>query len=267
MGKCHTNIRNSENFSPIAFIAVSLVLSCTPEEKTPAREVEKQTSEHGGGVTKGVIEVAPNGLGSITGTVKLQGKVPERKRLGVTIDQYACGEEKLSEELVVSGSGGIKNVVVYLKDISVRADEQRDKTYQLDQRKCQFVPHVLVVPAGAKVEVPNSDKILHNFHTFSTKNKPKNKNQPRHRKVMNVSFKLPEIVKVQCDVHGWMNGWIVVAEHPYYAITDEKGAFRLDHVPAGTYTLEVRQEVLGSKKIEKVSVDEGIETKVEIELI
>lgn len=255
MRKYHINIRHIGKFALITFIVVlSLVLRCKPEEKM-----------HGEGVAKEVMEVAPNGLGTITGTVKLQGKIPERKKVPVTIDQYACGEEKLSEELVVIESGGIKNVVAYLKDISVRTDEQKDKAYQIDQRKCRFVPHVLIVPTDAKVEVLNSDKILHNFHTFSTKNKPINKNQPRHRKVMGVSFSLPEIIKVKCDVHGWMFGWIVVAEHPYYAITDENGVFRLENVPVGTYTLEVWQEVLGSKR-KKITVDEGKETKVEIEL-
>ena len=251
----------AEYFSFIAtFILIfSLVLNCKPEEKMPAREMEKQVSD------EEVIDVDAKGKGTITGIVKFKGKVPERKKLKVTIDQYACGEEKLSEELVVSESGGLKNAVVYLTGISVQTDEQKYEAYQLDQRQCQFVPHVFLVPAGAKVEVLNSDNILHNFHTFSTKNSGINKNQPRRRKVMRVSFGLPEIIRLKCDVHSWMNGWVVVSEHPYYAITDENGTFKLENVPAGTYTLEVWQEVLGTQT-KKITVEEDKETKVDIEL-
>jgi len=234
-----------------------VVGGCKEEGKAPVREQEQQDT--------GTTMPSNSGqTGTITGKVIFIGTPPEPKKVVVTIDQYACGEEKLSKDLIVSKAGGIQNVVIYLNQVSGEFPQRQDVAYQLDQNGCSFEPHVFMVPAGAKAEVLNSDRVLHNFHTFSAKNAPINKNQSRNRKVMNVSFEQPEIIKLQCDVHSWMNGWIVVTDHPYYALTNANGEFTLENVPSGTHTLSVWQEVLGEQK-QTITVDVGDSTTVSIE--
>jgi hypothetical protein len=123
----------------------------------------------------------------------------------------------------------------------------------------------LAFPAGSTVEILNPDGILHNIHSYSTKNTPFNMAQPKFKKTLTVKIDKPEAVNVKCDVHGWMSGWLFVAENPYVGVTDDKGVVKLTDVPAGTYTLEVWHETLG-KQTQKVTVKAKEEAKVNFEL-
>jgi plastocyanin len=203
--------------------------------------------------------------GTVSGAVKLRGDAPASRKLEVTKDQEVCGKDgKVSQELVVSPDKGIRYAVVSLTDIK-KGKKAAGAAVELNQQGCSFQPHVVVVPAGGTLDILNNDGILHNFHTHSTLNPSINKAQPKFKKKMSEKFEKPEIVKVSCDAHAWMSGWIVVAAHPYYAVTDESGAFKLENVPPGTYTLEVWQESLG-KVAREVTVKPREETKLTIEL-
>ena len=215
-------------------------------------------------VPGGSTPVTAQGGGSIVGEVKFVGTPPEPKVVKVNKDNQACGNEKKSEELVVGPNKGVQWAVVSVVGAKGPAPKPAKKPV-LDQKTCQFQPHVLLVPAGAEVDILNPDGVLHNIHTFATANPSINKAQPKFKKVMTEKFEKPEIVKVQCDAHSWMAGWIVVAGHPYYAVTDEKGAFKLENVPPGKHTLEVWHETLG-KATKEVEVKAGAETKVAFEL-
>jgi plastocyanin len=210
------------------------------------------------------IQVAAQGGGSIVGEVKFSGTPPAPKVVKVNKDNQACGDEKKSEELVVGANKGIKNAVVSLVGATGAPAKPAQKPV-LDQKGCHFAPHVLLVPAGAEVDVLNNDGVLHNIHTFSTANPSINKAQPKFKKVMTEKFEKPEIIKVQCDAHSWMQGWIVVQAHPHYAVTDDGGAFKLDNVPAGKHKVEVWHETLG-KMTREVEVKAGAPTKVTFEL-
>ena len=184
--------------------------------------------------------------GSIKGTVVLKGATPELRKLAVTIDQYVCGKEKNPEELVLSPQGGIRNAVVWLdKPPAPAAAEALPTTTAMDQKECMFAPRVVVVPAGGRIDFLNSDRLLHNLHSTPSANPPFNRTQPRGRTIT-ISFSHPEIIRVTCDLHSWMRGWVVVAEHPFYAITDGAGDFALRGLPPGRYTLKVWQERLGT---------------------
>jgi plastocyanin len=215
-------------------------------------------------VWAGSTPVTAQGAGSIVGEVKYSGTPPSPKTLKVNKDTQVCGGDKPSEELVVGANKGIKNAVVSLAGGKGPAPRPAQKP-AFDQKGCQFVPHVLVVPAGGEVDILNSDGILHNIHTFSSANAAINKAQPKFKKVMTEKFDKPEIVKVQCDVHGWMQGWIVVAGHAHYAVSDGSGAFKLDNVPPGKHKVEVWHESLG-KLSQEVEVKAGAPTKVTFEL-
>jgi len=205
-------------------------------------------------------------VGTIVGTVKFQGKAPERKKITVTRNKKVCGKEtKFTESLVVGTDGGVKNAVLYLIDIKRGKKFKATSVFQIDQRGCQFHPHVFIVPAGKSFNLINSDGILHNFRTNSTKNPILNKAQPKFKKKLKIKINKPEIIRANCDVHEWMNAWLVVAEHPYYALTDGSGAFKITDVPPGTYTIRMWHETLG-QETRKVTVKVGEQTRAAFEL-
>ncbi len=203
--------------------------------------------------------------GTISGTVKLDGAAPTPKEVTVTKDKEVCGLKKhVQQDLVVGGDGGIANAVVILADISKGA-AAKPAEVTFDQKGCQYEPHVLAFTAGSTVNVTNSDGILHNIHSYSTRNAAFNMAQPKFKKVIKVTPAQPEVIKVTCDAHGWMSGWWYVTDNPYYAVTDDKGNFTMKDVPAGDYTLEVWQESLG-KQDQKVSVKAGAATTANFSL-
>lgn len=202
--------------------------------------------------------------GSITGRVVLVGEAPKPKKIEIKKDTEKCGTEKLAEDLVVSPDRGIKNAVVSLLGVKGKPAKS-DGDIALDQKGCVFSPHVLVVPVGTPVDILNNEGLIHNFHTHSTKNPVVNKAQPPFKKKMTETFAHPEIFKITCDFHPWMQGWVVVTDNPYVVATDGGGTFKLTDVPAGTHTVEVWHETLG-KITKQVTVKAGEEAKVTFEL-
>jgi plastocyanin len=184
--------------------------------------------------------------GSVRGTVVFKGAAPEARRLPVTIDQYVCGKEKMAEDLVVSPQGGIRNVVVWIdKPPATATAEPPSATPAMDQKECVFAPRVVLVPAGGRIDFLNSDRLLHNLHSTPKDNPHFNRTQPRGRTIA-ITFPHPEIIRVTCDLHSWMRGWVVVTEHSFYALTDGEGQFALRGLPPGRYTLRAWQERLGT---------------------
>src|SRR6185295_15093029 len=175
-----------------------------------------------------------------------------------------AGGEKLAKDLVVASDGGIQYAVVSIPSIT-KGKPFADAKPMLDQKGCEYAPHIVLMKAGGDLDIQNSDGILHNIHTYSEKNPPLNRAQPKFKKVMTESFKEPERVKLACDVHGWMQGWLVVEDNPYVAITDDKGAFKITDVPPGDYEVKIWQEKLG-ETTQKVSVKPGADTPVTVEL-
>jgi plastocyanin len=203
--------------------------------------------------------------GTISGTVKLQGTAPPAKAIEVTKDKEVCGQHEIkNESLVVSGDGGVENAVVSIVAISKGKPMPTDGPV-LDQKGCAYVPHVLLFPAGSTVKINNDDGILHNIHTYSTKNAPVNMAQPKFKKTIEAKFDQPEVIRVTCDAHGWMEGWFIAEDHPYYAKTDASGNYKLTEVPPGDYEVKVWHEKLG-EKTQKVTVAAGAEAKTNFDL-
>ncbi|HEV8307724.1 MAG TPA: carboxypeptidase regulatory-like domain-containing protein [Methylomirabilota bacterium] len=200
------------------------------------------------------------GGGTITGEVKVTGTPPAPKVVKVNKDNQVCGDQKKIADVAVGPGNGLAEAVVAVTDVK---GPKAAKKATLDQKGCEFRPEVLVMGPG-EVDILNSDGILHNIHTFSTANSPINKAQPKFKKVMTEKIEKPEAVKVACDVHSWMHGWIYVTESPA-AVTDEKGSFKLENVPPGKHKVEVWHPVLG-KQSKDVEVKAGQEAKVSFEL-
>jgi hypothetical protein len=200
------------------------------------------------------------GGGTIEATVTYAG-APVVEKLKVNKDTEKCGTEAVIEKVVVGANKGLANAVV-----SVPGAKGTPKAMKatVDQHGCKFVPHVTAMTPG-ELELKNSDDILHNIHTYSTANPSINKAQPKFKKVMTEKFEKPEFIKLTCDVHSWMLGWVAVMPNPFFGVTDASGNAKIENVPPGKYTVEAWHETLG-KQTKEVEVKAGQATKVAIEM-
>ena len=226
-------------------------------------------------VTMITLTVALSGIvraqgagGSISGSIKYDGKAPAAKKLAVSKDVNVCAvDEKFSEELVVSAEGGIQNVFVQVLGAKGEVVIPKERP-SVVQKGCQFIPHIQVIPAGSRVNIMNEDGIAHNLHTLSEKNPAFNRLQPGVKKRMITrknDLLIPEIIPLKCDLHGWMQAWIVVTDHPYHAISDPEGSFQISGIPPGTYTVQFWHETLGLQS-QEVTVEAGADTGVSVAL-
>ncbi len=254
-----------------AGLALALLTACgggaddTPQadETAAAAEETAAEAETTGAAGYTVVEVA-NG-GTIRGTLRFAGTVPPPRTVTVNEDIETCGESQQLQPTQVGANGGLANAVVSLVDITSGAALVATSAPTLDQNGCQFVPHILLAPAGQAVHVLNSDPLTHNVHTAAFENRPVNRSQPASVRKIELTFRNPEKVRVRCDIHSWMGAWIAVVDHPYHAVTDEAGSFVIENVPPGTYTLEVWHETLGTNS-QSVTVTTGQTTDASVDL-
>jgi plastocyanin len=202
--------------------------------------------------------------GSISGSVKFKGTAPAPKKLDVSKDKEVCGKTPKVDQSLIVNNGNLANAVVMITDIK-KGKKSEVKKVTLDQSGCEYKPHVLAFQAGSTVEILNPDGILHNVHSYSKVNSPFNIAQPKFKKTMDQKIEKPETIQVKCDVHAWMEGWLVSAPNPYFAVTDNSGNFKLTDVPAGTYNVEVWHEKLG-KSSQKLTVKAKEDAKASFEL-
>ena len=213
----------------------------------------------------GYEEILVTDGGTIQGQVQLSGVAPTPEKVQISKDEDTCGKtEKTEEKLLVGTDHGVQNVVVSIENIG-RGKRRRREGALLDQKDCRYDPHVVLVPVEASLTIKNSDGILHNLHSHSEENPAFNKPQPKFKKTLKETFSKAEIIKITCDAHTWMSGWIVVHEHPYYAVTDEHGKFSLSDIPSGEYTLQIWHETLGEKRY-PIAVKQGAREYLRIEV-
>ena len=205
--------------------------------------------------------------GTIVGEVKYAGDPPAPEKIEVTKDINICGSApKVSPELTVGANKGIQDVVVSLPDIAKgKALEKPAKPPVLDQKNCEYHPYAQIFPVNTTLEVLNSDDVLHNVKTEPGSKTTFNVAQPKFKRKITQEFKNPEIVQVECNVHGWMNAILVVADNPYYALTDANGSFKITDVPPGKYTLKVWHSKLG-EQTKDVTVGPKEEVKVAFDM-
>jgi hypothetical protein len=194
-----------------------------------------------------VIPVADGG--TISGTVKWSGPVPHELDFPITKDPQICapdGNKTVSlERLIVGPEGGVANTIVYLKNISAgKAMDLPEQKRHLDQRHCRYIPHILLVPQNADLQMQSSDATLHTIHMqgAASYNLP----FPFPNRISSRTMSTPGLVNLRCNGgHVWMNAEMMVVPHPYYAVTDESGRFEFTGIPPGTYQIVAWHEGWG----------------------
>jgi plastocyanin len=170
------------------------------------------------------LAAARNGL--IRGRVDIRRVMPQAERRPGVADLGAPAARDVDDRL---------RSVVYLESAPRRAFETDEGGHAvMDQHNETFVPHLLAIMTGTTVDFPNSDKFYHNVFSLS---KPARFDLGRYAagRSRSIRFDRPGIVRVFCDIHSHMNAFILVFGHPYFAITDVQGRYRIDNVPPGNY--------------------------------
>ena len=196
-----------------------------------------------------IVTVADGGV--LTGLVKFTGAPPRLEPLAVNKNRDVCGDHKESEALVLGAERGVRGSVILLEGVA--RGKRPGAEVVLDNHRCVFVSHVTAVMAGERVRVKNSDTILHNTHGFLGKPTVFNLALPNRDQMIDITRRLtkPGVVRVVCDAHPHMSAWMIVHDSPYYAVTDERGAFRIDAVPPGTYKITMWHEGFRPKGLDK----------------
>jgi len=190
--------------------------------------------------------------GTLTGTITLDGTAPKNEAIKMNADPVCVKQNSTPQfqETYTVGSDGksLENVFVYVKDgLGNYTYDAPTGTAQIDQKNCRYHPHVFGMRVGQTLEIVNSDPTLHNIHALPKGNQEFNTGQPIQGMKTTHTFTAKEVmVPFKCDVHGWMNAYVGVLDHPFYAVTDKDGKFELKGLPAGTYTIEAWHEKLGT---------------------
>ena len=196
--------------------------------------------------------VDPATAGNVTGKVVLEGGAPKNVAIKMNSDPVCMRESKgpqTQEYFLVAEGGALQNVFVYVKEGlgNVTFEAPKDPI-KLDQQGCRYRPHVFGIRVGQALEISNSDPTLHNIHAIPTENQEFNTGQPiQGMKTQHVFTAKEVMVPFKCDVHGWMNAYAGVVDHPYFAVSGNDGKFDLKALPPGNYVIEAWHEKLGTQ--------------------
>jgi hypothetical protein len=191
------------------------------------------------------------GGATVTGKVNFEGAAPTMAQIKMDADAFCKSEHKepvYEQEVVVNPNKTLEWVLVYVKEGVKGTYPAPTEAITLDQHGCQYRPHVFGIQAGQPLKVLNSDGTLHNIHALPKKNAEFNIGQPFKGMETIKKFENTEVpVRFKCDVHKWMGAYTGVFNHPFFAVTNDQGAFEIKNLPPGTYVIEAWHEKYGTQ--------------------
>ncbi|HVC21330.1 MAG TPA: carboxypeptidase regulatory-like domain-containing protein [Vicinamibacterales bacterium] len=211
------------------------------------------TASSGGPASRPAPPVDAATTGAIAGHVLFQGTAPVNPVIDMGSDP-ACiaatrGTTPRQSWWVVGPGGGLANAFVYVKSgLGAYSYPEPATPVELDQKNCQYVPHVFGIRVGQPLIIVNSDPTLHNIHARPRVNQEFNTGQPLQGMKTRHVFRAAEVmVPFKCDVHDWMNAYAGVMPDPYFAVSGRDGAFDISGLPPGRYVLAAWHEKLGEQ--------------------
>jgi plastocyanin len=264
-----THRRDLVSVAALASLALTIGVGC-PEEPKPkadskppaattaakpaatAPAAEAKTPAAGGNEGK-------MGTATIKGAVKLTGKAPEMKVPKKRKDAEVCKSKEVKYNAVLADKDGkLSDVLVRIANDSIKGDYKApSKHAEVDQKDCMYSPRILGVVAGQTIDIKNGDATLHNVHSYKGADTMFNTPQPKGSDPIAKEMPdEPKIIKLMCDVHPWMRGFVVVSAHPFFSVSGADGTFTIEKVPAGDYTIEAWHSHYGLKTA-KLKVEDG----------
>lgn len=203
--------------------------------------------------------------GTITGTVKFDGTAPKFKEIKMDADPICLTHHKEAvypQTLVLGEGNAMANVFVYVKSGLAKKDYPVPaEPVVVDQKGCEYSPHVVGIMVGQTMKILNPDGTLHNIHAMSKSNEEFNLAMPKFRTETSKVFTKTEFMfPMKCDVHPWMGAWIAVMDNPYFSVTQKDGKFTIANLPAGNYEIEAWHEKLGTKTAKLTVTADGTQT-------
>lgn len=190
---------------------------------------------------------------TLAGKAAFEGTAPASEPLKLDADpncKLAHPQGMTSDDVIVNANGTLKNVFVYVKEglpAGKTYDVPKDPAL-LDQKGCQYAPKVQGIRVNQPLVILNSDPTLHNVHALPKDNKEFNLGMPVKGMKLTKTFTKPEVmIKFKCEVHPWMNAYIGVLDHPYFAVTGDDGGYEIKDLPPGRYVIEAWHQKYGSK--------------------
>ena len=216
-------------------------------------------------------EIAVSGGGSIVGMVAAGANAAQTKTFTISKDPEICGEGTREVPFVRVNGDALLDAVVFLYKVKQgKAFPEDLHSLTLTQEKCEFSPFLSVMANGGELTAVNHDHTLHKIHTYELIGKARrtvfNVSQPTAGDTFTKTIKLRRGngIKIECDAHDFMHGFVFVARNPYFAVVDDNGGFEIGDIPPGTYKIRVWHGQLGEIKGGKVEVTEGGVTTVEL---
>lgn len=191
-------------------------------------------------------------VGTIDVTVSYAGPVPPLRQVNMasTPACAAAHKDPVYDDRLLVQNGRLANAFVWIRrGLEDRVFARPTDPVVMDQRGCLYVPRVAGVILGQPVRFVNSDSESHNVHGKPKVARGWNFMMSRRASTRTIYVSKPEVaISVGCDVHPWMQAYIAVVEHPYFAVTPAEGRVSLRQVPPGDYELAVWHERLGTKE-------------------
>jgi len=198
---------------------------------------------------------------TIRGAIKVEGKLPKLAPPEITKYKEIC-KGVPNETLIVGPNRGLRYAVVTLEGIAKGKAVERETVHELDNVGCRFSPHVQAASVGQFVLLKNSDPILHAAHAFFAGDQPQFNVGLYPGRTSRKPLVAAGLVKVRCELHPWMSAYIVVTEHPYYAVSDIYGEYEINDVPPGVYQLKLWHETLGTQQ-KRIEIKPAVTHKID----
>ena len=190
---------------------------------------------------------------TLSGTITFTGKRPKTVRIQTFADPV-CHDinPRLSTEYAVGDRGRLANVLVYVKSdaLDTYAFQPPASPVVLDHRGCRYVPHVLGMRVGQPILIFNRDPTTHNTHAVSRKNPDWNQSQMPETDPLKHTFAQPDLIAFKCNQHPWEKAYVGVFDHPFFAVSDELGNYKIEGLPPGKYTVVAWHERFGEKTVD-----------------
>lgn len=201
---------------------------------------------------------------ALRGRIIFTGKAGEPAKITPTTDTSICGLQDLKDESLIldAKTKGLASAVVWIAG-SKRKSPSQKQSVLLDNYRCRYEPHVLVLHTDQKLKIRNKDRFLHTTQALLGKKSKFNVALPTRNQTVQKRFSKPGFYSIHCDVHDWMKAWVAVFKNEVATVSSQTGEFVLEGLTPGTHKLELWHEKLGRKTVD-VTVTKASDKALEI---